>query len=298
MIRSRLSRPPFYLVIMSLFSGGAFSTFSHAETLPHTFSAGTPAKAEEVNQNFSHLEQRIQSLEEPNKSVVTDGMKTPLTGSITIHSSNTKIVYGTNTQFLTELTEGGSISIEGNVFQIASIDSDTQLTLADWFGTTVSEVAAYTGDAFLAVKLNKRDKLIVNNGGYLVQQVQRVTGNEEVSVGSDGYVPDRKLEFYKSDKDSTIRITYTDRVRSGSVDTTPCYYEIRVNRQSCYSPKPVRLVNIDESFSDVLYCRVRDSGILSLEVFAGGTCSWFGWDEKVDDEVIRPFWSLEAEEVY
>jgi len=296
MIRLTLSRAPFYGMALSACFAATFSVSVSAGSLPYTFSAGTSAKAEEVNQNFSHLEQRIQNLEEPRGNVITDGIKTPLTGTVTILSSDTKVVYGTDTLFLTELTEGGVISIEGEAFQIASIDSDTQLTLTSWFGTSVSDVTAYTGDAFLTVQLDKRDKITINDGGYLVKSIQRVTGDDEDKVDADGYVPDRKLVFYKSEKDSSIRITYTDWVETlGSPSS--CYYEIKVNRESCSSPEPLRYFNSDQGFSDVLYCETFKEGMLTLEVYAGG-CSTFGYRDYISGRAIYTSWSLEAEEVY
>lgn len=300
MIQLKPSRAPFYWVTLIMCFAATFSISVNADSLPHTFSAGTPAKAEEVNQNFSHLEQRIQNLEEPSDSSITEGVKQPITGTVSIYSGDTKTVHGKNTLFSTELTEGGIISLEGKAFQIASIDSDIELTLASWFGSAVSDVTAYTVDYLQAIELDKQVIPVINNGGYLVRRIQRVTGNDQVVVLSPNrYVPNRKLDFYKLKKDSDIRITYTDWVTT--VFGTPCYFEIKVDQESCSSPKPVRYFNADYNqggFSEVLYCKTSKSGSLSVEVYVNSGCLHFGHDDFLDGQRIDTFWSLEAEEVY
>jgi len=63
------------------------------------------------------------------------------TGTIT---STGKIVYGTNTKFLTELVVGGYIFRSGTaeIRQIASIVSDTQLYLEEKFATNITPAIA------------------------------------------------------------------------------------------------------------------------------------------------------------
>jgi len=301
MIRLTLSRAPFYGVALSACFAATLSVSVSADSLPYTFSAGTSAKAEEVNQNFSHLEQRIQNLEDSGNGIIKEGLKKTLTGAVTIYGypGDSKIVYGTGTLFLTELTAGETIIIEGRAFQIASIDSDTQLTLTDWFSSSVSNVTAYTVDDLLTAELNGDVNPIINNSGYLVRRVQRATGKDQSwGIGGDRYVPNRKLEFYKSKKDSAIRITYTDWVRT--LSSTPCVFEIKVDRESCSSPKPVRYFNVDynQGFSEVLYCKTRKSGSLAVEVYVNSGCADFGHDDYVDGQSIDTLWVLEAEEVY
>ncbi|WP_130536610.1 hypothetical protein [Thiomicrorhabdus indica] len=276
------------------------SVLASEEPLPYVFSSGTPAKAEEVNENFTHLDQRIKSLEATEDSGWVSGFQAPLTGTVSIFNNpfESNAVYGTNTLFLTELAVGDAIRIEDRVFQVKSIESDTQLTLNGYFSASVSDVPAYATDTRLSVKLNDRDKLSVNGGGYLIRQIQRVTGNND-EWGAFDYVSNRKLDFYKAYRSSTIRITYTDRVDTSSI--TPCYYEIQVNRQSCASPRPIRFFKPSDegqSFSDVLYCKGIDAGMNTIEVFAYDGCDSFGHEDFIDGTSVDSFWSLEAEEVY
>ncbi|WP_321277119.1 hypothetical protein [Thiomicrorhabdus indica] len=280
------------------------SVLASEEPLPHVFSSGTPAKAEEVNENFTYLDERIKSLEATEDSGWVSGFQAPLTGTVSIFNNpfESNVVYGSNTLFLTELAVGDAIRIEDRVFQVKSIESDTQLTLNDYFSAAVSDVPAYATDTMLSVKLNDRDKLSVNGGGYLIRQIQRVTGNDAqqfLPYGGYGYVPNRKLDFYKADRFSMIRITYTDRVDTSVSD--PCYYEIQVNKKSCLTPKPIRIFKPSDegqNFSDVLYCKGIDAGMNTIEVFAYKGCGIFGHYNFIDGKGVYSFWSLEAEEVY
>lgn len=302
MIQLKRFRVSFYGVALIVAAVATFSKSSNADSLPHTFSAGTPAKAEEVNQNFSHLEQRIQNLEGSGNDIIKEGLKKTLTGTVSIYGGyegNSRVVYGTGTLFLTELAVDGIIIIEGRAFHIASIHSDTQLTLTDWFARSVSNVTAYTVDDLLTAELNGDVNPIVNNRGYLLRRVQRATGKDQSwGIEGDRYVENRKLDFYKSKSGSAIRITYTDWVRA--LSSTPCVFEIKVDRESCSIPKPVRYFNADynQGFSEVLYCKTSKRGLLAVEVYVNSGCADFGHDDSVGGQRIDTLWVLEAEEVY
>lgn len=60
-----------FLILLSLTFGLAFTGAAFAEGVPHTFSSGTPAKAEEVNANFDALISMINELKAENESLKT-----------------------------------------------------------------------------------------------------------------------------------------------------------------------------------------------------------------------------------
>ena len=52
-------------------------------------------------------------------------------GRVNLQANNTVVTASVNTKFTEELQNGWSIKVNGNDYKIASIDSDTQLTLVD-----------------------------------------------------------------------------------------------------------------------------------------------------------------------
>jgi hypothetical protein len=164
-----------------------------AVSVTHTFQANTPARAAEVNKNFTDLVTAINDLEvtlgeqatalaaqsaaltAANAEITALKAKYTFTGSLTQALSgtvavniNSTAVTGTGTQFSTQLAIGDAIKIGTEVFTVAAITSNTTLTLNRTHPSGVSNVVAYTDPKLFAINNGAGvEKISVDKGGSL-----------------------------------------------------------------------------------------------------------------------------------
>ena len=276
------------------------------------FDAGTPAKADEVNNNFTNLanavndnNSRLNEVEQNKSSGMLDHA---LTGTMTAGGIE---VLGSGTLFKSELHVGDAIKIAEEVFSVATIVSDTQLTLDKEHSVGALNATAFTdSDLLLIEDGNKKNRASIDRSGnlsvngYFTRKLYTVSGikNEDLD---DGRLASRTLSFTKRLDQTRLRIGYSDNLRvyrSGGA-AAACSWEIRIDGESC----PTGIVktslyissgstNIHRQASMFGYCDNIAPGSHEVQVwvtsnaegaYAGADCST-GW---------LTTWALEVEEI-
>ena len=98
---------------------------------------------------------------------ITETYDQPLLGTVSGQES-TAILKGTGTKFMSELLAGQKIKIKGDILEVLSISSDTELTLKNKLDDAITEATAFTAGGFLKlVDVNGNTVVSVDGSGNL-----------------------------------------------------------------------------------------------------------------------------------
>ncbi len=294
-----------------------FSVTSIAEiVLPNVFKTGDVLTAPQLNDNFNALKSgidtnttatsniesltsRVSNLEQTASTSIGD-LQRSLTGLVSM-SINSLTVNGTGTLFTNELNVGDALKIGNEVFNVASITSDTSLTVsAARTNPDVIDSVAQTDNDLLALKTGAgENKVTVTKSGQMIRQISRATGAANDSRDT-GFITGRSLSFNKAKDTTAMRIGYSDNFRVTGTSKA-CRWEITVDDVSCpdyplifdfYSDAG----NTHRSTSMFGYCEGVSAGTHTIKVKVGSTPGYTASDCFTGWSNSR--WTLEAEETY
>jgi hypothetical protein len=116
--------------------------------------------------------------------------RTPITGLVTVntHTTNARTVYGNGTAFLTEFSAGDFIRIDDFLLEIASVDSDTRMTLVREIPSTRTEQPAFKANLTVTgsgtqfqTELSPGDVISVNGS---IRTVNTISSDTSLTVTS------------------------------------------------------------------------------------------------------------------
>ncbi len=288
--------------------------------IPNTFAPNTPAKAEQVNGNFSAIassvndndarigqaESRMTTIEAAT-GLSSQMLSYELTGKVTVPAGSPTVT-GVDTLFTGELNVGDAIKIKNEKFIVIAIESDLALTLSgNHVAGALGELAYKDGNLFSINNGNGVNQLFVDKSGSVIRRIARATGTG--TDGADtGQIVSRVLQFHKSNDDTAIRIGYSDNWRVYSHDRA-CRWEIRIKTGadaavSCpgggliydFYIAGVTAINHYRSGSVFGYCEGIAAGNHEIQVWVSATPGYSGSDCYTGWSGTR--WTIEAEEVY
>ncbi len=318
-------------IFATLLVGALVGPTSHAGDVPvlTNFTDGTPAKAAEVNGNFTAIRDNVNTnntrlgtveaasavqgasigtLQQQvgNKANTSGALDKQLTGVVSM-AIGTNLVNGVNTLFTVELNVGDAVRISGATFTVSAITSDTVLRtdiVRELPG--VVDVNIFSDNNLLTLKSGAgADKAVVTKSGDIIRRIMRVSGLGPNDGRDTGLITSRRLSIKKFRDETTLRIGYSDafRVYAGN---NACRWEIVVDGASCpggalvydlYAGSTLSGI-LDEHRSDAVfgYCEGISKGVHAIEINVGTTPGYSAADCFTGWNNSR--WTIEAEEVY
>jgi len=170
--------------------------------------------------------------------------KYPLTGTIAVTNASATVT-GTSTVFLTQLSPGDSLSISSSTYTIATISSDTSLTLTEVFGgTTASGLAV---DLYPDGRKRYINRSWCLSGHVLSQPVPTTLNGSSISrliltstagifagdwiyVGTLGSGTLTKVSSVSNSSILSLTTTLGSAPTIGTVVTRPCVQNLRIDK--------------------------------------------------------------------
>jgi hypothetical protein len=135
--------------------------------------------------------------------------------------------------------------------------------------------------------------------GFMARKIWRVHGYNQTDGGDNNYVTGRSLAVTKYKAATSLRVLYTDNMRTSSSDGS-CRWEVRIDGASCSSGPLAADVyshgyaNVHHNRTFVGYCDTVAAGSHTLAVYVSSTPGYSGVDCFTG---WQQAWTLEAEEV-
>jgi hypothetical protein len=135
--------------------------------------------------------------------------------------------------------------------------------------------------------------------GYMARKIWRVHGYNQGDGGDNNYVTGRSLAITKYKAATSLRVLYTDNMRTYSGDGS-CRWEVRIDGASCSSGPLAADVyshgyaNVHHNRTFVGYCDTVAAGAHTLAVYVSSSPGYSGVDCSTG---WQQAWTLEAEEV-
>nr|VFJ66970.1 MAG: Collagen triple helix repeat-containing protein [Candidatus Kentron sp. DK] len=187
----------------------------------------------------------------PNADVSIQGnLSRALTGLLTVPAKSTD-VSGVDTLFTQELQVGDSLQIGEEIFVIAEISNDTELSLHAPHPAGALDVMAYVDSNLLSVRAGaETEALVVDKSGNVgigtatpgaalevkgpfIRQVSVATRlgphDDTDPVAGGSRIMSRTLTFTKLHDDTAIRILYSDNLRVMGSGYSAARWEIRID---------------------------------------------------------------------
>jgi len=247
-----------------------------------------------------------------------------LSGLVIIQKDSNR-VFGSGTQFLTELKNGDSIFLEGDIYTIQDLIDNEQLIVSTTAKQTIVDKKIYVENDLLQVQNSKSESKLIfdKNGnlgigtnpgskldvnGFLMRKIHR-RGQLGPNFSYDQYDPvkitDRTLQFTKIKDNTSVKIEFTDYIGTDK-HCAVCTWEIRVDDLSC--TEPLIFLNyacIDTKYNSPMtiqtlkgYCEGIEAGNHEIQIWLHKSSNYSHTPTKCVTGSNGSRWTIDAEEVY